>query len=224
MVRGTLINGPREMPPTQFAVLTGDIIRSSRLAPEALDGAMKSLRRGALAMSGWDGAQPARFERYRGDGWQCLAPSPARALRATLFLRASLCALDRDIETRVSVGIGPGSLALGDDALAAASGPAFEVSGRGLDRMARAQHLTIDWSSPPESAALTEAVFALCDEISRLWTSRQAELLLETLSPGEAPQEVLGGRHGISQQAVAKHLRAGGDWALRRALAAVESS
>ena len=68
------------------------------------------------------------------------------------------------------------------------------------------------------------AVFALCDEISRLWTPRQAEVLVETLSPGEERQQALASHHGISQQAVAKRLSGGGDWALQRAMAALEAA
>lgn len=217
---------PQSQPETSsptVAVLTGDIVRSSRLAPGALDAAMAALARGAAAMAAWEGARPARFTRFRGDGWQCLAPSPAAALRATLFLRAHLRALDRDTDTRISVGIGPGTLPPGDG-LSAAAGPAFEVSGRGLDRMPRVQQLAIAWAAPPAEAAIVGAVFALCDEISRLWTPRQAEVLIESLSPGDEPQEALAAQHGISQQAIAKRLSGGGDWALRRALAAVEGT
>lgn len=205
-----------------FAVLTGDIIRSSRLPTETLDAAMAALESGAAAMGRWDGSGETRFERFRGDGWQCLAPSPRLALRATLFLRASLRAASRKVETRVSIGIGPARLST--TGLAAASGPAFELSGRGLDKMARARNLAIAWANPPPSAPAIGAIVALCDEVSRLWTQRQAELLLEALSPGDEPQEVLAGRRGISQQAVAKHLRAGGGAAIQEALRAVEAA
>ena len=49
-------------------------------------------------------------------------------------------------------------------------------------------------------------------------------MLIETFSPGDEPQEALAAQHGVSQQAIAKRLSAGGDWALRRALAAVEAA
>jgi hypothetical protein len=208
------------MSSSELAVLTGDIIKSSRLTPDALDEAMTALAGAAEAMSSWEGGRPARFSRFRGDGWQCLAASPAMALRAALFLRAHLRAGDRDTDSRISVGIGPGTLP--ETGLAAARGPAFEISGRGLDHMARAQQFAIGWSAPPPGAAMVSAVFALADEISRLWTPRQAEVLVEALAPGVESQEALAARHGISQQAIAKRLSGGGEWALRRALAALE--
>ena len=209
------------MPQPDLAVLTGDVIKSSRLAPGALDAVMAALASGAASMSGWPGAVPARFTRFRGDGWQCLAPSPAQALRAALFLRAHVRALKFDADTRVAVGLGPGDPPESGD-LAAAGGSAFEVSGRGLDAMGRAQQFTIGWSSPPPASALVGAVFALADEISRLWTPPQAEVLMETLSPGETAQRELADKRGVSQQAIAQRLSAGGDWAIRRALSALE--
>lgn len=210
------------MAETALGVLTGDIIRSSKLTPTALGEAMAALADGARAMSAWKGAVPARFTRFRGDGWQCLAPSPALGLRAALFLRAHLRALPGEADTRISLGIGAGIVPQSGD-LSAAGGTAFEASGRGLDTMPRAEQLAVAWTDPPPGASLTGAIFALSDEISRLWTRRQAETLIETLAPGDAAQREIADRRGVSQQAIAKRLSAGGDWALQRALAAVEA-
>ena len=90
--------------------------------------------------------------------------------------------------------------------------------------MARVQKFAIAWTVPPADAAVIGAVFALADEISRLWTPRQAEVLIETLSPGEDLQEALAVQRGVSQQAIAKRLSGGGDWALHRAVAALEAA
>ncbi len=208
--------------PEVLAVLTGDIVRSTRLGGDALDAAMTHLRGAAEALAGWPGARPVRFTRFRGDGWQCLAPAPHLALRAALVLRAGLRALDADTDSRVAIGIGAGRLPQGTG-LAAASGAAFEVSGRGLDAMPRGRRIAIDWADPPPDAALIDALCGLADEISRRWTPPQAEVLTGTLSPGTTPQRALAERHGISQQAIAKRLSAGGDAALHRALGALET-
>lgn len=202
-----------------LAVLTGDIVRSSRLGADALDAAMAALAEGATAMAGWPGAGSARFSRFRGDGWQCIAPSSRRALRAALFLRAHLARLR--VETRISIGIGSGTLPPGPG-LAAAAGPAFEVSGRGLDTMPAAAQFAIGWEAPPPDSVLEGAVIALTDALSRRWTPAQAEALVATLSPGAPAQRTIGAEQGVSQQAIAKRLRGAGDWALQRALAAFE--
>jgi len=204
-----------------LAVLTGDIVRSSRLGSEALDAAMAALSEGAAALGGWPDARSPRFSRFRGDGWQCLAPSPPLALRGALFLRARLARVR--VETRIAIGIGAGALPSGPG-LAAAAGPAFEVSGRGLDTMPAAAQMVINWEVPPADAALAGAVVALADALSRRWTPAQAEALAVTLAPGAAAQRVIAASQGVSQQAIAKRLRGAGDWALQEALAALEEA
>ena len=73
-----------------------------------------------------------RFSSFRGDGWQFVGPDPRYMLRAALFLRARLGMLGRAFDTRVSIGVGSGWLCENED-LNLASGPAFELSGKGLD-------------------------------------------------------------------------------------------
>ncbi len=210
------------MSPEPLAVLTGDFVGSSRLGGTALDAAMATLDEAACLAAGWDGdGHDARFTRFRGDGWQCLAPSPALALRTMLYLRARLRGRGAEFDSRMSAGIGPGTLPASGD-LAAGTGPAFEMSGHGLDSLGRASRLGIAWPDGPAEPAVLGALASLCDEISRRWTPRQARVFALRLVPDAPSQSEIGGRFGVSQQMVAKHLQSGGDWALRRALAAVE--
>lgn len=201
----------------ELAVLTGDVVASSRLSSKDLDDVLDAVAASAGTAASWTGAR-ARFGRYRGDGWQCLGPSPALSLRAALFIRAGLRSRRRDLDTRISIGIGTG--AVPEAGIAAASGPAFERSGAGLDGMGRAARFAF---SPVGNVGLRNAVFALADEISRRWTARQAEVFIHALPPDAPTQSAIGERLGVSQQMVAKHLRAGGDWALREAMAALEA-
>lgn len=196
----------------QTVVLTGDLVASSKLAPEELAEAMRALGGAAADFAGgWAGAgwDPG-FSAFRGDGWQCLAPAPRLALRAALTLRARLGALGRQFDTRVSIAMGAGRAA-------------FELSGRGLDAMEHVRRFAVAWTDPPPDAALLRAVFALTDEVSRNWTPGQsrvfARLLLERRRPSQA---ALARDLDITQQAVAAHLAGGGDWAMQEALRAVE--
>ena len=109
----------------------------------------------------------AAFSSFRGDGWQCLGPDPAFALRAALFLRARLGALGRSFDTRISVGIGSGRLPGAPD-----SQPRLRSGVRALGARARRACRTPAASPspgrpPPGDAPLIRAVFALADEISR---------------------------------------------------------
>jgi hypothetical protein len=210
------------MPPQTLAVLTGDLVASSRLPPPLRDGAFEALGAAAGRIAAWQGSGgDGRFSRFRGDGWQMILARPALALRACLFLRASLRTLDRRLDSRISIGVGPASLPQ-NGALAAASGPAFEASGRGLDHMARVERFVFAAPDAPETG-LRRAVVALADEISRRWTARQARVFAAALQPEAPVQAAIADALDISQQAVAKHLQAGGDWAIRRGIMAFET-
>jgi hypothetical protein len=210
---------------TTIAVFTGDVVRSSRLAPGALDAVMAVLDRAVGEAAGWGGGA-ARFTRFRGDGWQALAPSPALALRAALYVKARLRAEGRGYETRVAIGIGagavPGPGARGADGLAAAGGAAFRIAGHGLDTMARPARLAIGWDEPPACAGPVAAIVGLVDAISARWTPAQAAAIAPALAPERATQATVAARLGITQQTVAQHMRAGSEWAVLGALAAVE--
>lgn len=217
----------------EVVVFTGDLVGSSKLSSDDLARALRALEEAyhdiarTWPPSGADGSLDARipaFSHFRGDGWQCFGPKPPFVLRAALILRARLGALGRAFDTRVSVGIGPGWFSE-EGTLGIASGPAFELSGHGLDAIGQNRRLAIAWVKPPPEAPLVAAVFALADEISRNWTPGQAKvftrLLLETPRPS---QEKLASALGITQQTVAAHLSGGGDWALQEALRALEGS
>jgi hypothetical protein len=133
---------------------------------------MAAIADAAGAAARW-GDRSVRLARFRGDGWQWVAPEPRLAMRAALVIRASLRAEGRAFDTRISIGIGPGSLPSYGE-LAAASGPAFQLSGRGLDEMGRSRRLALAWAVPPACAGERRALVALVDEIARRWTPAQA--------------------------------------------------
>lgn len=206
---------------SDILVLTGDIVGSTRLDARRLDAALAVLREGCGAAAAWSGGT-ARFTRFRGDGWQSLGPAPALGLRAALFLRATLRAADPGCDTRISVASGAAEVP-GRGDLAAAGGPAFETSGRGLDAMGRGRRLALARAEPGPCAAVEAAVAALCDEIAGRWTERQAAVLARALVPGSGTQAALAAEIGVSQQMIAKHLGAAGAAALEAALAAFET-
>ena len=212
----------------EIVVFTGDLIGSSRLSPEDLSDALRALGAASREIGRTRGSPdvpPAwepRFSAFRGDGWQCVAPDPAFALRAALILRARLAMLGRPFDTRISVGIGSGWLAE-EPSLNLASGPAFELSGHGLDDMKAPRRFAVAWEAPPPDAPLIRAVYSLADEISRKWTPKQAEVLAHSLQERTPPnQETLARLLGRTQQTIAEHLSGGGAWALQDALRSLE--
>lgn len=194
------------------AVLTGDIVKSTKLSlpeREALFGALKA---GASLISELQG-EDVRFERFSGDSWQMLLVRPALALRACLLLRAYIRRESKSFETRISVGVGSIE-PLSAEGLGASDGVAFQASGRELKKMLPKQYFTAN--SPDK------AVFILADGISQRWTVAQARVLALSLVFPRPTQETMAEYLGISRQSVGKHQIAAGEPALLSALAEIE--
>ncbi|MEO0679635.1 MAG: hypothetical protein AAF192_04375 [Pseudomonadota bacterium] len=201
-------------------VLTGDVVRSRKLSPEALDAAMAAYRRGAEAAAAWSG-RDARFQRFRGDGWQALGPDGRWALRAALRVRAEALS-DKLADTRMGLGVGPVRLPASGD-LATAEGAAPIASGAALDALKTRHGLGLS----PDAPAAQRAAAPLCDALSQRWKPIQARCIALMIAPQaerRLTQDEAAERLDVSQQAVSKALDGAGWWAIEAALEALESS
>ncbi|HKJ89198.1 MAG TPA: hypothetical protein VKA48_11915, partial [Gammaproteobacteria bacterium] len=92
-----------------YAVLTGDLVRSSTLSADELQRVQDGLRTAAreLAVASWaaDSLVVGELDLFRGDSWQLLLRRPGPALRAALFLRSTLLA-QGIADTRIAIGHG----------------------------------------------------------------------------------------------------------------------
>lgn len=203
---------------TLTAILTGDIVNSSKLSAAQLDRAMDALERTCASVRHWEGVTLTRFSRVSGDGWQmALAPSQLAA-RAALAMRAAvLCAPDAE-DTRVSIAAGhvPPETVPGD--LNAASGTVFTASGRALAALPAKQHMV--FSGDP----LKGACIVLLDHIASTWTTNQADLVGHTLPLPKPTQEVTARKLDKTPQSVSKALRSAGFPAIETALTLIEST
>ena len=208
----------------QGSVITGDLIGSTRLAPEATSIAMSALGDAAATLSRLTGTD-ARFTRFRGDGWQVFLPGRSHVLRAALLLMAHLRASGSGLTTRLSVGVGP-ITTLGTQDLSDAAGPAFTLSGRALDKMPH-QPPHFAYSDPHDLGSWRQAVLDLALWQARAWTPEQAQAAAMTLTPpafGPRPSdETLAKTLGISRQAFQSRIKGSGVACLTRALMAFES-
>lgn len=182
---------------TDWAVFTGDIVKSTKLAPEALAAIFDGLHAADETLSAWQDA-PARLTRFRGDGWQMVI-RPALTFRALLTVRAAVRRAGKGFDTRIGVGIGPGEVA-GDD-LSGASGPAFVAAGRALDEMRRSTRM-----AAPEGPRDLQLCLPLADEILGGWTARQAEIAFLLLDPREPTQAQAAEALGLTQQTVQQQM------------------
>lgn len=121
-----------------YAVLTGDLVRSSRLTSADSKNAMACLKRAAAEIGQQHpAAVVGRIDTFRHDSWQLLLGHPALAFRIAVFIRAALkmeSDADTKYDTRISIGIGAVEL-ISKRRISDSRGPAFTSSGKGLDEL-----------------------------------------------------------------------------------------
>ena len=201
------------------AVLTGDLIGSTKLGAARVDVAMDILATAAGTIGAWAGTDCA-FTRFRGDGWQICLSDPKWVLRATLLMVASLRGSGVGLATRVAIGIGTVDR-ISSTNLADAAGQAFVLSGQGLDRMARTKRLAIA-GEPDEIWA--KAVIDMAEWISTGWTREQAQAVIPALGLMPWAREQEARAMGITRQAFEARLKGSGIDAMTAALAAFEGT
>jgi hypothetical protein len=162
-----------------WAVFTGDIVKSSELSSEELARIFDGIAAAAEAIASWQD-RPTRLTRFRGDGWQ-MAVTPELTLRAALTVRAAVRRAGKGFDSRIGIGFGEGTIP--GSSLANASGTAFLRSGHALDTMKRTTRM-----AAPESSAALRAVLPLADQIVDGWTVRQAEIGFLLLPPHRPTQ------------------------------------
>lgn len=192
---------------SQIAVLTGDLVQSSRQPAGRIDSAMQALRQAADHIAAWGSDdQDTRFTRFRGDGWQIVLADAALSLRAAVVLQGTLGALG--LESRISIGIGPAE-SLGTTDLSDAAGLAFELSGQGLDKMTDTSRIAIAGHSVTDADAM---IADLLGERMGRWTAAQAEAAAMQLATPDriVTQQDIGRTLGISPQAVNDRVRGAG--------------
>ena len=191
-----------------YAIVTGDIIASSRLSVaqrRALHAAMS--RASSALRRAFKSAVPVPVVIFRGDSWQLLVTDPVAVLRIALFYRASLRAeIDaRGVDTRMAIAIGRIDFIPGEQ-IAEGDGPAYRLSGRALEAMTKRERMRLVYPSHPEERALGMVVHLLDAIVSR-WSDKQA-LAVSGALRGWSQEQIAktSWSEPISQQAVAQHL------------------
>jgi len=212
--------------PKLYAVLTGDIVKSSRLSPRQLESVRSSLTGAVSIVRRWQqGLVKDKPDFFRGDAWQLLLMDPARALRAGVYLRAAVLAMGL-ADTRVSIGLG-GVDKVSRSRVSLSMGQAFTLSGHGLDNMTHYSKMTIEIPNPADPlSGWLPVVGHLCDSLMGQWTKRQAEVVCVALDPSEPDQDEIAKalKPAVSKQAVAKALNGASWYALREAVRLFEAT
>jgi hypothetical protein len=183
-----------------YSILSGDIVKSTRLSQAALDGAMTLIHKTLQGRH----HDSIHFTRYRGDGWQAASARPFDALENAIAVLANL-RVD-GFCSRIAIGIGTVDN-LGTTDLSDARGAAFTASGHALDRMQRGQTLAIAGDGIGNE---DKAIVALLDERISRWTREQAEAVAKSLSPQKTTDKESAKSLGITPQAMSDRLHGAG--------------
>jgi predicted DNA-binding protein YlxM (UPF0122 family) len=205
-----------------YAVLTGDIIKSSSLGENSgivlqnvktVLSELQGLARDpdeVVAVSGI----------FRGDSFQAVFSVPRRAIKAALYIRSRLLAMSERnsrVDVRMAIGFG-GVDRLNIDYVEESDGEAFRLSGRGLDSMKRYQRFIFISKGKNESAL--KAIGSLLDVLTNHWTSRQAEVMSFWLT--DKTQASIAEEMDLSQPTIHKHLALAGAYAIEDTIEAIE--
>jgi hypothetical protein len=194
-----------------YAVLTGDIVDSSKLKDRQrvdLHKAMVSTSEELRVRFGK--IVPLSVDIYRGDSWQFIISDPAKSLRIGLFYRSHVRAKmeSKRIDTRVAIGIGSIDFLPGNKA-SRGDGEAFRISGGALEKLSRNRRMILECSESIGSLDVEalDVIFQLIDVLARDWTGKQAKAISGALL-GLTQEKVASSwfEKSISQQAVAQHL------------------
>lgn len=217
-----------------YAVLTGDLIGSSRFRIQQREEVLSNLKDSFQEISPDIIASP--FVVFRGDSFQGVLAGPEEALKATLIIRASLLSRFKGkrtrLDARIAIGIGTIDY-LPRDQVGEGDGEAFRNSGPELDEMKKGEQnfvVRTPWAEINEELR-TEC--ALLDALIQRWTKEQAEAILYQIQrpkfnvfPSIAQEDLEHSKQGltqvetakilnISQSAVFQRLKIAGYWAVQ---------
>jgi hypothetical protein len=165
------------------AVLTGDIVNSTKLLLEQEEVLFKRLRQDVL--------KTYPHEIYRGDSFQAFIARPGEALSAALACRGLAIQFaetaEMDFDMRLSIGIGKVALPVTD--LGMAKGDAFLLSGRQFDTLKEKGRRLIIGCGDRKVDIGFEIMSDYLDSILRKMSSKQAEVIVELLK-GTAQQQL----------------------------------
>jgi len=213
-------------PQKTWAVITGDIVRSSSLSSDELCDVRAQLVDAVADIRGWGRRiLRGRPDFFRGDAWQVLLSDPRRALRVALYVRSQLISIGL-ADTRLSIGLGSVDY-LSRSRVSLSTGEAFKLSGHGLDGMSPAAGLAITCpqSAGPVAAWLT-LTGQLCDSLISGWTKRQAAVVAVSLHPRDPRQDEIAAllKPPVSRQAVTKTLESANWYAIKAAIRVFEET
>lgn len=206
----------------ECAVITGDLINSSKLSPKEWEKLHAVMNEGSrLLRESFKEIVPLDVDIFRGDSWQMLVLEPAKALRISLFYRAMIRAKMemRSLDTRMAIAIGKID-SIPKTRVSEGHGEAYKLSGEALDSLYRSKSGNLYFvHENDEHAATLDIIVRLIDAIATRWTDKQA-LAISGALKGMKQEDIADKlwEKKITQQAIAQHLSRAGWNALEKGI------
>lgn len=209
--------------PTLGAVITGDIIGSTRYTAE-----QRLQIRKVLLRCGEMQHLPYPVQVFQGDSWQLYITKPAGVLRTAVLMRAGLLALlpGMKVLSRMSLAVG-----MVDSAGESGDGEAYILSGRNLEKITRKSPskmvitLGESFRLPVVQVESIQVILTGLDFITSRWTYLQAYAIMQVILGEEVDSIGSSWPAGpISKRAVDQHLQRAGWNAISSAIQYFETT
>ncbi len=165
-----------------YAVITGDIVDSTKLNGSQRDMLFKTLKNTFSVIKKIESS--TSFKIFRGDSFQGISASPQLALGYAIMIRAALRTVEQDAlenmwDARIAVGVG--MVEFPDKEILKADGEAFRNSGRMLSKIKSDERILIKtpWKTVNEEF---DVACALSDGIIKKWSSSQAQVIVKQIA------------------------------------------
>ena len=193
------------------AVLTTDIVHSTKMSPTEYASVMKALQ---SLLESQKQRYKCKFEIFRGDSFQILYPDRSTAMHSALSIRLYLQSGIDCPATKLTQSLALGNVEKLSNTLGSSIGEAFIVTGRALDKASRGD-LLVKFPEKLQdngtSMDLTLSTLFLRKLLNGL-TEKQSEVLFYYVDLNCPEQQSIADIMKMTRQNVATHLkRSGGD-------------
>ncbi len=190
---------------SQYAVLTTDIVHSTKLEAKAYACVMKTLQQ---LLKSHEVRYQCQSEIFRGDSFQVLYTDINDAMTSTLSLRLYLQSGIDCPSIKLTQSLAIGSVEQTSKNLSSSLGEAFILSGRSFDKATRGD-LVLNFGTELWSTDLTVATLFLRHLLNGL-TEKQAEVLYYYIDFDFPEQQSIADHMNMTRQNIAAHLKRSG--------------
>ena len=201
-----------------YAVITGDIAKSSRFEGEARQNLLNVVKAAFAKMEAILGSEIIAFpfEVFRGDSFQGVLKQPEKALAAAVIIRAFIrssykTTLKNAVDARIAIGIGTISH-LPVKSTGEGDGEAFRNSGPELDTLSKHKQMLAIKTPWDEINGELAVECSMLDVIISRWTPQQADVIIEYFK-GKT-QEEMAEHFNVSQPAIKKRMASANSYQL----------